>query len=124
MLERINFYYEKDKNQKGTFTPNHTKFLCTIAYNGEEYKFPYQCNLTYFEPNLRDCMECLILDSFSYENAIDILEFANDLGFDAYKDEDKIREAYNNCKDSYEGLNRLFKADELDVIIEEIEGDE
>lgn len=120
MLDKITFTYEESENQNELFTPYHTKFDCMIKYNGKQFSFPYQCNIAHSKPNIKDCMDCLLLDASSYEQSQDILDFANEFGYDMYEDKAKVRKIYNACKKTYNRLNTIFTDVELNELYEEI----
>ena len=117
MLEKINFSCTESENQNELFTVYHTRFDCMIKYNGKQFSFPYQCNTTHSMPNLKVCMECLLLDANAFENTTDILDFAEEFGYDSYLDIAKIRKIYKACEKTYNRLHKMF----IDAEIEELE---
>lgn len=118
MLEKINFSYKVADEQDNLFTPNHTKFKCKIKYMGLQYTFDYQCNTTHMHPNLNDCMECIISDMFAYEDALDVIDFCNEFGYE----DSKGLKVYKACKKVSKALHRLFTDEEIEAIRYEIEG--
>ena len=121
MLDKIYFTYEESENQNELFTPYHTKFDCMIKYNGRQFSFPYQCNTAHSKPNIKDCIDCLLLDASGYENAIDIFDFANEFGYDMYdEDKTKIRKVYKACERTSKRLHAIFTDAELDELEKEI----
>ena len=120
MLEKINFSCTESDNQNELFTVYHTRFDCMIKYNGKQFSFPYQCNTSHTMPNLKDCMECLLLDASSFENTTDILDFADEFGYDSYLDIAKIRKIYKACEKTYNRLHKMFTVEELVELEEEI----
>lgn len=123
MLEKIKFSCTESDNQNELFTVYHTRFDCMIKYNGKQFSFPYQCNTTHSTPNLKACMECLLLDASGFENATDILDFADEFGYDSYLDIAKIRKIYKACERTYNRLHKMFTDAELETIQREIEGE-
>ena len=120
MLEKIKFNYEVAEKQNELFTPAHRKYVCIIKYNGRQYTFDYQCNPIYSKPNLNDCMDSLLLDGFSYSDSKDIIDFANEFGYDIYENKAEVKRIYNACKKTWEALNRLFTDEELEELENEI----
>lgn len=119
MYNETIFNYKKSENQVTKWTPSHTVFDCELEYNGQVYEFTYQCNTNYSMPNKRDCVECLVSDAFAFYNSIDILDFANEFGYDI-EDEQRVRDIYNACHDTYTMLKILY-GEEWYNIIEEME---
>ena len=96
-----------------------TKFDCMIKYNRKQFSFPYQCNTSYMMPNVRDCMESLLLDASSFEDSADILDFCNEFGYDPYEDKNKVRKIYKACERAYKRLHTLFTDAEIIQLYEE-----
>ena len=119
MLEKINFSYTESENQNNLFTPHHTNFDCMIKYNGKQFKFPYQCNTAYSMPNAKDCIYAILMDAMSFNDASDILDFANEFGYDLYEDAKKVTKVYKACERAYNSLHRLFTDAELSELEEE-----
>ena len=69
MLNKIKFSYKVADKQEGLFTPCHTLFKCKIKIDGLQYTFNYQCNISHDEPNLKNCLNCLLFDASCYEDA-------------------------------------------------------
>lgn len=118
MLNKIKFFYKVADSQDGLFTPNHTKFKCKIKIDKLQYTFDYQCNTTYTYPTLEDCMSCILNDMMAYDDARDVIDFCNELG---YEDSQGLR-VYKACKKVSKALHRLFTDEELDKLWEEVEG--
>lgn len=117
ILDKIKFTYEKALNPKTKkFTPNHTIFDCKIVYNKKSYKFEYQCNAKFEMPTLERVIECLILDAESYDNSIDIADFANSFGYEL----DEARRIYKACEKTSKALYRIFTDTELTEINDDL----
>lgn len=116
MLNKIKFTYKVADKQEGLFTSCHTLFKCKIKIDGLQYTFPYQCNIKY-EPNLKDCLDCLLLDASCYEQARDEFDFCSEMGYDNLYAGVK---AYKACKKTYKALHRLFTDEELNTLYEEV----
>lgn len=112
MLNKIKFTYKEADEQKNLFTPNHTLFKCKIKVDGVQYTFNYQCNTAHEEPNLLDCLNCLMLDASCYED-YSLEEFIREFEGN-YKD-------YKNCKKVSKALNRLFTTEEWHELQNELE---
>ena len=123
MLNKIAFIYTEAKEQNDLFTPHHTKFDCAIQYgtNCKPFEFPYQCNIEYVQPNIRDIMECLMLDAQVYDcEYADAKDMADGFGYDYFEEQEKVDNMWNACKRASEALHRMFTQDELDELAEEI----
>ncbi len=117
MLNKIKFSYKVADSQDGCITSKHTKFKCKIKFR-LQYTFNYQCNTSFDKPNLKDCLDCLLLDASSYEQSRDVIDFCNEFG---YEDKQGLK-AYKGCKKTYKALHRLFTEEEFDELCNEIEG--
>lgn len=115
ILSEIKFSYKEAKNQKNVFTARHTKFVCTIEYNNVGYTFDYQCNTKYSQPNLRNCIECLLSDASCY-NDYSYNEFCREFGYDTHSEE-AVR-IYEECEDTAQALRTMFNDDEIEQIYE------
>ena len=118
MLNKIKFTYKEADEQKNLFTPCHTLFKCKIKVDGLQFTFPFQCNTAYAEPNLKECMECILSDMFAYDDSCDLLDFVNEYG---YETETGARQAYKSCKRTSKALHRLFTDEEIEQIEKELE---
>lgn len=116
MLNKIKFSYKVAEKQENLFTPCHTLYKCKIKYAGLTYTFKYQCNADFDTPNLKSCIDCLLMDASSYEDSTDVIDFCNELG---YNDSKGIK-AYKACKKTYNALHRLFTDDEIGQLFDEI----
>ena len=97
---------------QGDFTPEHTKYACTITASGKDFNTSYQSNPSvYGEPNLIDVLTSLAGDA-RLANDYEIDEFADELGFS--KPSEAIR-AYEGCKRTLEWMR-----DTLDLNAEDI----
>ena len=123
MLNKIAFIYTESENQNDLFTPYHTRFDCAIQYgtNCKPFEFPYQCNADHTTPNIKDCMDCLLLDANTYEEFNCARDMADGLGYDYYEDYKKVDEIWDACERTFEALHEMFTQDELVKLAEEIE---
>ena len=117
MLNKIRFSYRVADKQEGLFTPCHTLFKCKIKIDGLQYTFNYQCNTSHKEPNLKNCLDCLLLDASCYEQTRDEFDFCSEMGYDDLYAGVK---AYKACKKTYKALHRLFTDEELNTLYEEV----
>ena len=119
ILDKIKFSYEEAENPKSKkFTPNHTIFSCKIGYNKKSYSFEYQCNAKYEMPTIERVMNCLMVDMESYDNSIDVADFANCFGYD--NDLDEARRIYSACEKESKALHRIFTDTELTEINDDL----
>ena len=117
MLNKIKFSYKVADEQKNLFTTSHTLFKCKIKIDGLQYTFNYQCNTSVSEPNLHDCLECLIEDMYAYEDSRDLIDFINEYG---YETETGALKAWKECKKVSKALHRLFSEEEFEELETEI----
>ena len=117
MLEKIKFNYEVAEEQNELFTSHHIKYACKIVYNKKQYTFDYQCNPNYITPNVKNCVECLLSDTFAYDNAKDIFDFADEFGYVVNKETERIFKA---CKKTSNAMHRLFTDEEFEELENEI----
>lgn len=117
MLESIKFSYKESENQNDLFTTCHRRYACMIKYNGKQYSFDYQCNPNHSLPNVKDCVDSLLLDGFAYDDSKDLFDFADNFGYGITRETEKI---YNACKKTSRALHRLFTDDELSVLQDEL----
>lgn len=116
ILSEIKFSYKEAKNQKSLFTPQHTRFICNIEYNGVDYTFDYQCNTRYVTPNKASVIECLLLDYYAGEMSYN--DFCSEFGYDQLEEESvKI---YEECEDTFNAFRTMFDDDEIEQIHKEI----
>lgn len=119
IIDNVKFTYEVSDNQKGTFTPNHIRYRCVIKYNNRQYTFEYQCNPNNTEPNIKDCLWCLMMDMYSAEGALDVDDFLRELGYDSDLAAIRKGEAiYKACLKTAKALKRIFSEEELDALQE------
>ena len=121
MLEKIKFSYIKSIKQDELFTPYHTKFYYTIKYNEKYLSFPYQCNTSYTMPNLKDCLNCLLLDASCWDDYKNLEDFANEFGYDLYEDYKRVNKIFLACKAASKGLHRVFTDAEIEQLYTELE---
>lgn len=97
--------YEVELNYKGnTYTTYFTDSV--MAYRNNE------------ELNFKHVMYCLLLDKSAYDNCTDIDDFQHEFGYEKVSE---CLKAYNGCKETSEGLDRLFTEEELEELQEEFE---
>ena len=118
MLNKIAFIYEEAENQSNTFTPYHTRYDCVIKYgtNGKPYRFDYQCNPDHELPNIKDVMYSLLSDAMAYDEADNIFDFCDDLGYDCIDNYDEAIKIYNACKKTSIALHNMFTDAEIQSI--------
>lgn len=118
MLEKIKLTYEVSENQNNLFTQYHTRYNCKIKYNGKQYTFEYQCNPSADRiPNLNDCIDSLLLDMFSFEEALGIMDFMVNFG---YSDYDYAMSIYKACEKTAKAMHRVFTDEEIQMIYDEL----
>lgn len=117
MLESIKFHYEvaDDQSEARRWSYNHVKYDCVIKYKGRQYSFPYFCGRN-VDVELKEVMDCLLLDAFSVEGTY-LTDFMAELG---YTDREEARKAYNACLRTNKAMFRLFTSDEISKLQDEI----
>lgn len=117
ILDKIDLDYKEAVNPKGKrFTPNHTIFDCVITYNKKSYKFEYQCNVNFEKPTVERVIDCLILDTISYDE-YDIAEFAKEFGYDDLAEAKRI---YKACGKTSKAIHKMFTDTELTEINDDL----
>lgn len=118
IMDSIKFMAEEKEDQKELFTPNHVVYRCVIVNNNrKQYTFDYQCNLVYNEPNIEDCLYCLLSDANSTEYTTDVDDFLQEFGYtDSLESVRKGEKAYKSCKRTKKALDRLFSVEELETL--------
>lgn len=119
IINNLKFTAAEADEQTDLFTPEHTLFKCKITNknNKKQFSFNYQCNTKNQQPNIEDCLYCLLLDVNCYESAINIDDFIQEFG---YNDNlQRIRQgekAYKACKRTAKAIERLFNNDEIETL--------
>lgn len=127
IYKEIKFTKTISKNQTAHMFSNcHTKFYCTISYNGKKYSSNYQCNVNFSktdnESMKQDFLNCCFLDAFSYINNQDVYTFAEEFGYDYYENSKEVKRIYLACEKAYNKLYDMFGEDfdDLNEYIEEL----
>lgn len=98
------------------------KYVCKITKDGKELEFPYTCGPQTY-PEKKDCLMCLVSDSNAYESyPNDLIEFLIDFGY--YDSPASLRTGahiYDACKQTNEGMKRLFTETEMKQLNEMLE---
>lgn len=126
LLKKIDVEFTESEDQTDLFTTYHTKFDCIMKYNGITYKFNYQCNTCYIEPNKNDLILCALQDANAYESTKindddfeNIEEFIKEFGYN-----DNLKEglkAYKGCKNAYNNIIKMFTNEEKESLFEFLE---
>ena len=123
ILNRLSIIWQRVG--QGDFTPNHTKFVCTLYDNkGNSYNFDYQCNLEYTRPTEEDILWCVITDSECYASCMvgddddNMQEFADMFGYDNIKN---LIRAYKGCKNAYNSIRKILNDEEIETLREYFE---
>lgn len=92
---------------------NHYKV--TIKKNGKQFTTYYsQGPAIYHGPEIEDVLNCLALDSLSFENARDFEDFANEFGYDT--DSRRAEKIYRACEKTSKSMHRLFSDYQLEEL--------
>lgn len=116
IMDNIKFTYTKAQSQSNLFSPEHTKFQCTITYRGVRFNSMYQCNIAYIQPNKEDFLFSCIKDAMWYDQSRDFSDFCACLGYDEY--DPNAKRIYKACGDCKERLEKVFSSDELEELRE------
>lgn len=127
IYEEIKFTKTLAKNQSAHMFSNcHTKFFCTISYNGKKYSSNFQCNINFTktdnESMKQHFLNCCFSDAFAYINNQDIYDFADEFGYDYDENPKEIKRIYTACEKAYNKLCDMFDEDfdDLSEYIEEL----
>ena len=122
MLEKIAFIYTESEEQDNLFTPYHTKFNCAIKYGTHctPFEFPYQCNTDHVMPNIKDIMECLMLDASTYDECACAKDMADELGYNYYEDTERVEYIWDECEKTSKALHAMFTDEELQKLSDEV----
>lgn len=100
---------------------NRQKYEIELSYNGETYTTHYTDSVMAYingeDINFKRVMECLLLDKSAYDSCAGIDDFQAEFGYEKVSE---CLKAYNGCKKTSEGLERLFTGEELEQLQEEI----
>lgn len=84
----------------------------SLTINGNKVTFGYYCNDAKLNDNDKICaLYCFVSDCISYANARDMQDFANEFGYDDYKELNKI---WKGIKREYEKWQSITDIDILD----------
>lgn len=101
---------------------NRQKYEVELNYNGRTYTTHYTDSVMAYrngeDLDFRQVMECLLLDKSAYDSCRDIDDFQAEFGYEKVSE---CLKAYNGCKETSEGLERLFTEEELEQLQEEIQ---
>ena len=99
-----------------------TQYTIEMNYNGQSYDFEFTDSVSAYrnsEPlHYKEVLECLLSDKSAYDSCRDIDDFQAEFG---YEKASELLKAYNGCKETSEGLERLFTEEELEELEEELE---
>ena len=102
---------------------NRQKYEVELNYNGETYTTHYTDSVMAYRNgegiDFERVIECLLLDKSAYDSCRDIDDFQSEFGYEKVSE---CLKAYNSCKETSEGLERLFTEEELEQLQEEILG--
>lgn len=121
IFDRINFeVLDNDIVNEGY--GNRQKYEVELNYNGRTYTTSYTDSVMAYRNgkgiDFKQVMECLLLDKSAYDSCTDIDDFQNQFGYEKVSE---CLKAYNGCKETSEGLERLFTEEELEQLEDEIQ---
>lgn len=97
--------------------PNHNKFDVSITVFDDAKEnmqvFSYYCNTRFVKPKLEDILECLLDDYYTYVNARDIGDFAEELGYEINQ---RTRKIYELCRKNKEKMDELFGEEGVEIL--------
>lgn len=119
---------EHYKTAKGTFTPNHTKYILDVYYGKETPKqhwieSSYQFNPQYSKYSKDDFLQCFFGDAYAYLSCKDtndmksIDNFASEFGYEKVSE---CIKAFEGCKKAYEFLHMDFSDNEIIEVYDEL----
>lgn len=127
IYKEIKFTKTLAKNQTAhMFSEGHTKFYCTITYNGKRHSSIFQCNTNFSKIDNKSMkqffLNCAFLDAFAYINSQDIYDFSDEFGYDYDENPKETKRIYTACEKVYNKLCDMFGEDfdDLSEYIEEL----
>lgn len=112
LIDNITFDWDIHDEQESLFSHNHTKYECSIIYNGNKYTFEYQTTTT---PELFDCLYCLLNDASMVDDFEDIFDFGSCMGYDFSEGKEVLR-IWDACNDTHKAIHNMFNDDELETL--------
>ena len=101
---------------------NRQKYEVELNYNGKTYTTYYTDSVVAYRNgkniDFKQVMECLLLDKSAYDSCTDIDDFQAEFGYEKVSE---CLKAYNGCKETSEGLERLFTEEELNQLQKEVD---
>ena len=97
-------------------TGNMKHYSVTIKANNKQITTYYSMGYGLKgNPELSDILECLLMDSSSYSNSNDLLDFASEFEYEleTSKQREHVRKVYNACKQANEQFNWIFSFEQL-----------
>ena len=96
--------------RKGTAKPWGEKYekqhhIVTVSTDKKSIQFDFYCNdRRLCKKDLIEAFEYFLRDGIAYKNSEDILDFAEEFGYETHTREDRqrLRKTYNGCKESWE----------------------
>lgn len=121
LIYKINIEIKESTNQRNLFTKYHTRFDFTISYNDVYYTSNYQCNTKYTKPCKENILSCVLSDAMCYEeckiNDDDVENLENFRLLFGYEDMKDLINAYRECKNAYNHVNKMFTTEEKDMLM-------
>lgn len=119
LFNNLSFSFQEADAQENLFTRFHVLYKCQIInkVSKHRYTFDYQCNPATKEPNLKDCLYCLLSDMSAVECSEDVAEFLIEFGYTGKPEE--IRngvKAFKSCKRTEKAIKRLFTSEEIEAL--------
>ena len=94
----------------GKYEKKHYSVFVTI--DDKSIQFEYYCNDAELKRNeLIEALNCFVLDVIAYRNAKDKYDFADEFGYDRYKDRKLLSDAWYGCMSASEKWEKIGDID-------------
>lgn len=120
------------KNQKVTdkmLCGMHFAYTIELKKDGVKKSFTFHDSVYNYRRNqgpteemINDAVDCILSDAFSYENAADVYDFAEEFGYDYEEEEKDVNRIYNGCKKTYYKLSEILDAEGMMELSEVVRG--
>lgn len=121
IINNIKLYFSRSANQTAhMFSEGHVKYNCVMTYDGVTLRQTYQCNPSVHKTDrkgmLKDFLYCVLLDTQIYDDASNIDDFAESLGYDRWEDEKKVNRIWKACERESIRIHEMFNDEELEIL--------
>lgn len=105
------------------FDEPHYAYSIAIRKDGKSKSFTFHDSIYNYRRNqgpteemINNAVDCILSDAFSYKNAADVYDFAEEFGYDPYEEYDIVKKIYNACGKTYNKLRDLFSLEDMEEL--------